>query len=476
MKNFAKSVVSKFPKNIEYGDVRVILENSERMMVKNGQVESISSSEDLGFGIRVLLNGSWGFASSFKMDSDSADNIMKQAIDIAKASSLAKSIHGVKLAGLKPVTGEYSTPYKEDPFKLSFEEKISLLLEADKILRKENVKISSSHLTFRRIYKIFASTEGSFIEQTVLVSGGGINAIAIKDGEMQNRSYGNYGTSGYEFVRELKLLENAPRVQKEACELLTAEPCPSGSNTIILDSEQLVLQVHESIGHAVELDRVFGTEASYAGTSFVTTEKLDKFKYGSEIVNITANAMTKDGLGTAGWDDEGVPAQVTPIIRNGIFVGYLSSRESASIIGRTSSGAMRADGWDRIPIIRMTNVNMEPGSWKLEDLIADTKDGLFLQSNKSWSIDDMRENFQFGTEYAQKIKNGKLCGAIKDATYTGYTPEFWGNCDGICNADYWQIHGVTNCGKGEPGQTMFVGHGTTPARFRNVKTGIFRKK
>ncbi|MDD5530407.1 MAG: TldD/PmbA family protein [bacterium] len=476
MKNFAKTVVSKFPKSIEYGDIRVILENSEHIFVKNGQVESISSSEDLGFGIRVLLDGSWGFASSSKMEGTGIDNIMKQAIDIAKASSLAKSVHGVKLSGVKPVTGEYSTPYKEDPFKLSFEDKTSLLLEVDKILRKEDVKISSSHLTFRRIYKIFASTEGSFIEQTVLVSGGEVSAIAIKNGEMQERSYGNYGTSGYEFVRNLKLLENAPRVQKEACELLTAESCPSGTNTIILDSDQLVLQVHESIGHAVELDRVFGMEASYAGASFVTTEKLDKFKYGSEIVNITANAMTENGLGTAGWDDEGVPAQVTPIIRNGIFVGYLSSRETAPIIGRNSSGAMRADGWNRIPIIRMTNVNMEPGSWKLEDLIADTKDGLFLQTNKSWSIDDMRENFQFGTEYARKIKNGKLCEPIKDATYTGYTPEFWGNCDAFCNSDYWKIYGVTNCGKGEPGQTMFVGHGTTPARFRNVKTGIFQKK
>lgn len=476
MKDFAKLVISRLPKKVDYGDVRVVLENSEVVMVKNGKVETIENSEDFGFGVRVLLDGAWGFASSSRVEKPVIDKVTKYAVEIARASGLARGQSKIELDKSKPVVGKYNTPFKEDPLKVSIEKKISLLLEADKIMRKSpDIKVSQSILSFRKIRKVFVSTEGSVIEQTALVSGGNISAIGIKGREVQERSYEDYGTAGYEFIKDLKLLNNAPRVREEACELLRAEPCPGGLKTVIIDGDQLILQVHESIGHAVELDRVLGTEASYAGTSFATLEKLSKFRYGSEIVNVTANALTPNGLGTFGWDDEGVPAQATPIIRDGIFVGYLSSRETAPLIKRKSSGAMRADGWNRIPIIRMTNVNLEPGDWKLKDLIADTKEGLFLQTNKSWSIDDMRENFQFGVEYARKIKNGKLCEAVRDVTYTGYTPEFWGNCDAICDKSSWKIHGVMNCGKGEPGQTMFVGHGTTPARFRNIKVGLFKK-
>lgn len=476
MKDFAKLVNSRLPEGIEYGDVRVVSEDHEKIFVKNGKVEEVESSGDLGFGIRVLLNGCWGFASCYGLEKNSMDKMIKQAIEIAKASSIVPKKDRATLSKAEYVEGSYETPFKEDPFKIPLESKISMLIEGDKLLHKaKDIKVSETSLSFRKVHKIFASTEGSLVEQNILISGGGLSATAIKGNELQHRSYGDYGTSGYEFVRGLELLKNAPRVCEEACELLKAEPCPSGKKTIIIDSDQMVLQVHESIGHPVELDRVLGTEASYAGTSFVTIDKLDKFKYGSEFVNVTANATSTLGLGTFGWDDEGIPAQVTPIIRNGIFVGYLSSRETAPVINRTSSGAMLADGWNRIPIIRMTNINLEPGDWKLEALIADTKDGLFLQTNKSWSIDDMRENFQFGVEFARKIKNGKLCEVVKDVTYTGYTPEFWANCDAVCDKNSWKMHGVMNCGKGEPGQTMHVGHGTTPARFRNVQVGVFKR-
>jgi TldD protein len=242
--------------------------------------------------------------------------------------------------------------------------------------------------------------------------------------------------------------------------------------TLILGATQLALQVHESCGHPIELDRVFGTEASYAGTSFLTTDKLGHFRYGSDIVNITADATILGGLGTFGFDDEGVPAQRTPIVRNGIFVGYLTSRETATRLGLQSNGAARADGWNRIPIIRMTNINLEPGTWRFEDLIADTDDGIYMELNKSWSIDDKRLNFQFGTEIAYEIKQGKFGAMLKNATYTGLTPQFWGSCDAICNQDYWNVWGTPNCGKGQPPQTAHVGHGTAPARFRNVRVGI----
>jgi len=213
-------------------------------------------------------------------------------------------------------------------------------------------------------------------------------------------------------------------------------------------------------------------EAAYAGTSFLTTDKLGHFRYGSDIVNITADATVPTGLGTFGYDDEGVPAQRVPIIRNGEFVGYLTSRETASTLGQTSNGCMRADGWNRIPLIRMTNINLEPGTWKLEDMIADTDRGILMQTNKSWSIDDKRLNFQFGTEMAWEIVNGKIGALIKNATYTGITPQFWGSCDAIANRGSWNVWGTPNCGKGQPAQIAHVGHGTSYARFRNVRVGV----
>jgi TldD protein len=242
--------------------------------------------------------------------------------------------------------------------------------------------------------------------------------------------------------------------------------------SVILDGSQLALQVHESCGHPTELDRALGYEASYAGTSFLTLEKRGSFRYGSPLVNIYADATIPGALGSFGFDDEGVPAQRSALIQNGIFVGYLTSRETASTLGERSNGTMRADGWNRIPIIRMTNINLEPGDWELDDLIADTDDGIYMAVNKSWSIDDKRLNFQFGTQLAYEIKQGKLGRMLKNATYTGITPDFWGSCDAICSARHWRIWGLPNCGKGQPSQSAHVAHGAAPARFRNVRVGV----
>jgi TldD protein len=303
---------------------------------------------------------------------------------------------------------------------------------------------------------------------------------------MQQRSYPNsfgrhQGTAGWEFVNRWDLTGNARRIAEEAVALLQAPQCPAGLTTLILDGPQLALQVHESCGHPIELDRVFGTEAAYAGTSFLTPEKYNTLRYGSEIVNLTADAVTPTGLGTFGYDDEGVPAQQTDIVRDGLFVGYLTSRETAQQLRRIhpdapqrSNGCMRADGWNRIPIIRMTNVSLQPGDWDLDDLIADTDDGVYMLTNKSWSIDDKRLNFQFGTELAYEIKKGKLGRMLKNATYTGITPKFWGGCDAICHKDHWNVWGTANCGKGQPGQVAHTGHGTAPARFRNVQVGVMK--
>jgi TldD protein len=256
---------------------------------------------------------------------------------------------------------------------------------------------------------------------------------------------------------------------------LTADPCPSDTvTTVILGGDQVALQVHESCGHPIELDRVFGTEAAYAGTSFLTPEKLNIFRYGSEKVNLTADSLRPLGLGTFGWDDEGVLAQTTPIVKDGLFVGYLMSRETATQLSQVSNGCMRASNWNRIPLIRMTNVSLEPGEWALEDLMADTDTGIYMETNRSWSIDDKRYNFQFGTEIGYEINHGRLGRMLRNCTYTGITPEFWNSCDAICNEQHWTMWGTPNCGKGQPSQITHTGHGAAPARFRNVRIGVFK--
>ncbi|MDP3014044.1 MAG: TldD/PmbA family protein, partial [Candidatus Subteraquimicrobiales bacterium] len=297
-----------------------------------------------------------------------------------------------------------------------------------------------------------------------------------REGDVQIRSFpnahgGQFATRGFEFISSLKLAENAERIAEEAVGLLSAKECPSAITTVILDGSQLALQIHESIGHPIELDRVLGTEISLAGGSFVTLDKLENFRYGSEIINVMADATIEGGLGSFGYDDEGVKAQRIRIIKDGVFMNYLTSRETALFVNQTSNGTMRADGWNKIPLIRMTNINLEPGDLKFEDLIADTDEGIYLETNKSWSIDDLRLNFQFATEIGWEIKKGKLGRMIKNPNYTGITPVFWNSCDTIVNRDSWQVWGLTNCGKGEPIQGAYVGHGASPARFKNVKIG-----
>ena len=462
-----------------YADIRIVRRHTQVITVKDGRVEALSLDEDQGFGVRVIVDGAWGFAAGSLIELAEVDRVATQAMKIARASSMVK-VGGVSIGPPEVYVGTYRTPVEIDPFGVSLEDKISLLLAADEAMRKvKGLAVAEGSLEFIREHKIFASTEGSYVEQEIIESGAGLEATAVGEGEVQKRSHPNsfgrhQGTAGYEFVQALDLAENAPRIAEEAIALLTAPVCPSGVTTVILGATQLALQVHESCGHPIELDRVFGTEASYAGTSFLTVEKLGTFRYGSPIVNITADATILGGLGTFGYDDEGIPAQRTPIVREGMFVGYLTSRETAARLGQRSNGTMRADGWNRIPLIRMTNINLEPGNWDFEDLVADTDDGIYMELNKSWSIDDKRLNFQFGTEIAYEIKRGKLGCMFKNATYTGITPQFWAGCDAICNEKHWNVWGTPNCGKGQPSQVSHVGHGTAPARFRNVQVGVMR--
>ena len=460
-----------------YADVRVVKRRDQNVNVKSGRVEGVSLGETEGFGVRVLVDGAWGFASSGHMNGPEADRIAGLAVRIARASA-RHSHEPVRLDDRPPAVGSYQTPLEEDPFSVPVDRTVDLLLDAERAMAavKGTTTTSAGYEAFRES-KDFYATDGSHTEQVITHVGAGLEVNAAGDDDVQRRSFpeaGGYRAAGYEHVRSLDLVGRAPELAEEAVALLSAPVLPPGRRTIILHPSQLYLQIHESCGHPTELDRVYGTEAAYAGTSFLTTDKLEAgFAYGSEQVTITADATTPGGLGTFGWDDEGVAAQKVPLIENGRFTGYLSSRETAPRIGRSSGGAMRADGWNRIPLIRMTNINLEPREgMSLEDIIADTDDGLLFMSNRSWSIDDRRLNFQFGVELAREIKNGQLGQLYRNATYTGITPRFWGSCDAVADAHSWELVGVTNCGKGQPGQGMHVGHGSSGARFRDVEVGV----
>lgn len=485
MKKQAQEIVSKVPSGV-YTDVRIVDRETQSIATKDGVVEALESSTSLGWGVRVLKDGAWGFAGSNDFSKRGVERTIKLALEIAESSG--RHTAEVKLAVQKPIVGSYKTPIEKDPFAVPLEEKLELLLAADRAQRvSKKIVISQTSFYARREKKIFASSQGALIDQEIIWCGAGIEASAVAGSDFQNRSYpnsgGQYATRGYEFVREMNLADNAARVGEEATTLLAAKLCPSGQFDIILDGNQLALQIHESCGHPTELDRALGYEASYAGTSFMTPDKLGKLQYGSKMVNITADATIPGGLATFGYDDEGVPAQRAYLVKDGIFTDYLTSRETTEELKRQvptyrrgSNGTARASGWDKIPLIRMTNVNLEPGSaGTLDNLISDTKRGIFMSTNRSWSIDDRRLNFQFGTEVAWEIKNGKLGRILKNPTYQGMTPEFWNSCDAICSPSEWVVWGTPNCGKGQPSQVINTGHGASPARFRKVKVGVVKK-
>lgn len=460
--------------HVAYGDARVVYRQAQEITVTNQIPEVVGGSETLGFGVRVLKGGAWGYAASATMDASLIVPTAKRALAVAEASAMV-SRGADPFQPTPAMQGTFVTPCKIDPFDVPIEQKVALLLSATKVMHQiKPVHLAKGFLDCYKERKVFVATTGSKLEQEIVQCGGGIVAYATDGNNVQHRSYpssfrGNFASAGWEFVEALGLASHAEHIADEACQLLDAPLCPEMETTLILEGDQLALQVHESIGHPIELDRIFGYEASYAGTSFLHPDMLGSFRYGSAIVNITADATIPGGLGTFGYDDEGTPAQRVPIIREGVLVGFLSSCSTAPRLGQASNGTMRADGWQNFPLIRMTNINLEPGEWDRDALISDTKSGVLLQTNKSWSIDDKRVNFQFSTEVAREIHNGRLGRLFKNPVYTGITPQFWNSCDAICSEPFAQLWGTPNCGKGEPPQTARVGHRVAPARFRNVR-------
>lgn len=459
-----------------YADARVSLRRHERIRAQNGELDAVTNTDDLGIGVRALVGASWGFAATSQLTEAAAATAGAQAAATAQASALVPG-KGLELAEVAVNQDRYATPHVENPFDVPLRDKVEVVISATRLMHEvEGVMVATAELTFWETEKWFVSSQGHRIFQHLVESGCGMDATAVGEAETQRRSYpqsfGHVETGGYEMVRELDLVGNAPRIAEEAVALLSAPDCPSGDLDLILGSSQVALQIHESVGHAIELDRILGWEAAFAGTSFLDLDQLGTLTYGSDLMNITADATIPRALATYGYDDEGTPAQRVPIVEEGRWVGVLSGRDSAHLAGLPPGGMVRADGFARMPMVRMTNVGLLPGDSSLEEMISETKHGVVMDTNRSWSIDDKRLNFQFGCEIGWEVKNGKRVRMVKNPTYTGITPRFWGSMDMLAGEDEWVPWGLPNCGKGQPVQIGHTGHPASPARFRNVRVGV----
>ncbi|HTU81332.1 MAG TPA: TldD/PmbA family protein [Candidatus Acidoferrales bacterium] len=459
----------------DYADVRFEIERAERIEVRNGVVAALADAGSTGYGIRALVDGAWGFAASSDLTLAGLDAASARAVDIARAGARIAR----RTIGQPPpdaYVDSFRTKVSRDPGSVPLGERVALLMDAERLLHvSPEISSGRAWMDLWRTRKFFFGTTGSRIDQEILQTGSGIEAMAVGSGDVQTRSFpgdvGLYQTGGWEIVEAARLRENAPRIGEEAVALLRAPQCPSGTLDVVLGGSQVSLQIHESCGHPAELDRVMGWEANFSGTSFLEIDQLDKLRYGSEAVTIVVDNTLPLGMATCGYDDEGSKSVASDIVRDGILRGYEMSNDTARAIGRRSNACVRAQGWAFAPMIRMCNLSLLPGDVPFAGLFEGVADGVYMESNRSWSIDDRRLNFQFGCEIGWEIKNGKRGRMVKNPTYAGMTPQFWNSCDAVADADSWFAWGTPNCGKGEPMQTGRTTQAAAPARFRNVSVG-----
>ena len=458
-----------------YADARVMVMRTESMNAMNQVVEALRQNETAGVGVRALMGSSWGFFATPTLTEAAARAAGARAAEIASASA---SVPGppLQLADVPAVVADWSNEVHEHPMEVSLARKGDLLVGVTKTMQEAGADLAASSYSIWDTEKWFVSSEGSRIAQHIVECGAFMESTVVGDGETQRRSYpgvlGHFGTRGWELVDELDLPGNALRLAEEARALLTAPVCAPATTDLILASDQMALQIHESVGHAVELDRILGWEAAFAGTSWLDLAQIGGLRFGSEVMNIVADATIPGALGSFGYDDEGTPAQRVDIVREGMWVGTLSGRDSAALAGVPAGGMVRGDGYNRLPMVRMTNVGLVPGESSLEEMIAATEDGILMETNRSWSIDDKRLNFQFGCEIGWEIKNGVRGRMVRNPTYTGIGPQFWASLDMVGNDSECTVWGLPHCGKGQPLQVGHTGHPAVPGRFRNVRVGV----
>ena len=429
-----------------------------------------------GFGVRVIHSGVWGFASSPIVTEDEIRRITRMATEIAKASAIAKQ-RDVVLAPVRAYTEYWSTPVQKDPAKIPQEEKQALVQKVVDIATKHKdvVNVTAS-VGIEHEWKYFASSEGSYIEQEVWASTPSFTVTARKDGQTRSRTYtGEMMTGGWEIAERAQMVENAERIVAEAVEFCTAKPVEMGLKDLILTPSHAMLTIHEIVGHATELDRILGYEANYAGTSFIKISDLGKLKYGSKLFNVTADRTIAGGVGSVGYDDDGVKTQEWPIVRDGILVGLQTNREMAHLIGeKESRGCTSANSWRDYPFLRMPNVHVDAGpagSPTPEQIIADTKDGVLIDGRGSYSIDQQRYNGQFGGNAFWEVKNGKITRMVSNVTYNAITTDFWANLDAISGKESWKMFGTGGDAKGQPTQTNSITHGSPYLRIRRIMVG-----
>ena len=456
-----------------YADARVMHRRYESMAARNGDIEELLQDESIGLGVRALVGSSWGFHAVPELSDAAAREAGRRAARTAAASGRVAG-PPIDLVPVEATTASWASGCEVDPLGVPLSDKGDLLVRATATIREHGADLAEGLYQVWDTAKWFVSSEGHRIDQRIRECGGGISATSIGDGETQRRSYpsyrGQYGTTGWELITSLDLAAHAARIAEESRALLTAPACPAGELDLILGSEQLALQIHESVGHAIELDRILGWEAAFAGTSWLDLAQLGALRYGSDLMTVTIDPTIPGALGSFGFDDEGSPAVKRDAVREGRWVGVLAGRDSAAVAGLDYGGSVRADGWARLPMVRMTNVGLEPGPHTLDEIIAATDDGVLMDVNRSWSIDDKRLNFQFGCEIGWEVKKGRRGRMLRNPTYTGIGPLFWRSMDMLSSEIVpW---GTPNCGKGQPGQIGHTGHPAAPARFRNVRVGV----
>jgi TldD protein len=459
-------------KGASYADIRICRYRNQYIFGRDKRIETTADTEDVGFGIRVIANGAWGFASGYKLEKDEVQRIATLAVEVAKASSRLLR-QPVELAPEPAYQDHWQSPIQKNPFKIPMEKKIDLILKINEEMLKVNgIKVATAFLNFNEMWKYFASTDGSFIEQDLIFTYPNFTAVAVGADDSQTRSIQvPPEQKGYELIESVDWVEQARKTAEEAVQKLKAKQGAAGKKDLVLMPSHLCLTIHESIGHATELDRALGWEADMAGTTFVTPDKLGKLQYGSPLMNIVGDKLIPNALATVGYDDDGVKARRFNIIKEGIFVGYQTTRELARFVNeKESKGCAFADSWSSFPLQRMPNLWLKPGEkpLTLDQLIADTKDGLLFDGMGSFSIDQQRYNFQFGGDAVWEIKNGKVGDMVKNVAYQSKTTDFWGSLDAVCSQEAWENWGVFGCGKGEPGQSARMGHGSAPSRFRQV--------